>query len=93
MQEEKIKLGDMTIKQIAVICQNNVACSRCPLFKLCDLDGDLADIVDVNLEYEVDLSKPDPIEEAKKTLIGCGIMTEDGEIAEAYKDIIVKKGE
>ena len=91
MKEEKIKFGDMTIKQIAAICQDNVACSRCPLFKLCDIGGDFTGIVELDLEYEVDLSKPDPIEEAKKVLIGCGVMTEDGEITEAYKDIIVKK--
>lgn len=91
MKEEKIKFGNMTIKQIAMICKANVSCGRCPLFKLCDTGCDFENIVEADLDYEVDLSKPDPIEEAKKVLIGCGVMTEDGEIAEAYKDIIVKK--
>ena len=30
-------------------------------------------------------------EEAKKNLIACGILTKDGNIAERYRDIIVKK--
>ena len=30
-------------------------------------------------------------QEAYDRLMACGVMTQDGEIAEAYKDIIVKK--
>ena len=91
MQATKIEFGDMTIRQISEICQANLGCSRCPLFKLCDTGCDFINIAEADLEYEIDLFKPDPIEEAKKVLIGCGVMTEDGEITEAYKDIIVKK--
>lgn len=40
-------------------------------------------------DEEIELTE----EKAKRILIGCGILTEDGEIVEAYRDIIVKKGD
>ena len=83
-----MKFGDMTVRQIFEICNNNSICVNCPLDKICTQGTNFANISSTDLCKEV----IDPNQRAKKVLIDCGIMTENGEIADAYKDIIVKKG-
>ena len=91
MENKKIQFGNMTVEQIVEVCKDNGVCVRCPLATFCNRYIDLSRFTEINLRFEVDLSESEEIKQAKKTLIECGVMTEDGEIAEAYKDIIVKK--
>lgn len=53
-------------------------------------------MVDKKFQEAIDRILNDPPrsktkEEAKQSLIACGILNEDGSIADAYKDIIKKK--
>lgn len=82
-----MKLGDMTMRQAFEICSNHSFCVNCPLDKICTWGINFGNLESVDLYKEI----IDPTQEAKKVLIDCGIMTENGEIADAYKDIIVKK--
>lgn len=85
-----VRVGDITIDQLSMICSQNKACANCPLVDVCSDDFIVSKMEDV-VDAKIDLSEPEEIKLAKKTLIECGIMTEDGKIAEAYSDIIVKK--
>lgn len=85
-----VRVGDMTIEQLSMICSQNKACANCPLMDVCSDDFIVSKMEDV-VDAKIDFSESEEIKRAKKILIECGIMTEDGEIAEAYKDIIVKK--
>lgn len=85
-----VRVGDMTIEQLSMICSQNKTCTNCPLTYVCSNDFIISTLRYV-VDTEIDLSESEEIKRAKKTLIECGVMTEDGEIAEAYKDIIVKK--
>lgn len=85
-----VRVGDMTIEQLSMICSQNTTCTNCPLEDVCSEDFIINTLRNV-ADTKIDLSESGEIKRAKKTLIECGIMTEDGEIAEAYSDIIVKK--
>ena len=87
-----VRIGDMTVDQLSMICSQNKTCASCPLVDVCSDDFMVSAMEDV-VDAKIDLSESEEIKNAKKTLIECGIMTEDGEIAEAYIDIIVKKGQ
>lgn len=85
-----VKVGDLTVGQLSTICAQNKACANCPLVDVCSDDFIVSKMEDV-VDAKIDFSESEEIKRAKKTLIECGIMTEDGKIAEAYSDIIVKK--
>lgn len=85
-----VRVGDMTVDQLSMICSQNKACANCPLVDVCSDDFIVSKMEDV-VDAKIDFSESEEIKRAKKTLIECGIMTEDGKIAEAYSDIIVKK--
>ena len=87
---DRVRVGDMTIDQLSMICSQNKTCTNCPLTDVCSNDF-IVSTLNYVVDTKIDLSESEEIKRAKKTLIECGIMTEDGEIAEAYKDIIVKK--
>lgn len=84
-----VRVGDMTVDQLSMICSQNKTCTNCPLGDVC-CDFIICKMEDV-ADAKIDLSESEEIKRAKKTLIECGIMTEDGKIAEVYSDIIVKK--
>ena len=68
MENKKIQFGNMTGKQIVEVCKDNGVCIRCPLATFCNRYIDLSRFTEINLRFEIDLSKPNPIEETKKTL-------------------------
>lgn len=63
MENKKIQFGNMTVEQIVEACKDNAVCAGCPLAILCNRYIDLSRFREVNLRFEIDLSKPNPIEE------------------------------
>lgn len=89
----RIKVGDLTLRQLHDICNQHRICEDCPLRGM-----GFADEGECRLylssgsdDEEIELSEETSMEKAKRILVECGILTEDGEIVKAYKDIIVKK--
>ena len=72
MENKKVQFGNMTVEQIVEVCNDNAVCAGCPLAILCNRYIDLYRLREINLRFEIDLSKPDSIEENKKTLVNRG---------------------